>query len=53
MEKLEDGDLGPEQTGQMITHFGVQVEVESADGQASRCHLRASLPALVVDDQVV
>ncbi len=53
VEELEGGDLGPEQTGQVIAHFGVQVEVESADGQVSRCHLRANLPALVTGDQVV
>ncbi|EPK1110886.1 small ribosomal subunit biogenesis GTPase RsgA [Pseudomonas aeruginosa] len=53
VEELEGGDLGPEQTGQVIAHFGVQVEVESADGQVSRCRLRANLPALVTGDQVV
>ena len=53
VDELEGGDLGPEQTGQVIAHFGVQVEVESADGQVSRCHLRANLPALVTGDQVV
>ncbi|MCR3771232.1 ribosome biogenesis GTPase RsgA, partial [Pseudomonas aeruginosa] len=30
VDELEGGDLGPEQTGQVIAHFGVQVEVESA-----------------------
>src|SRR5690242_2047427 len=28
VEALEGGDLGPEQTGLVIAHFGVQVEVE-------------------------
>src|SRR3990167_2264430 len=54
---LEGGDLGPEQTGLVIAHFGVQVEVEALDGelagQVFRCHLRANLPALVTGDQVV
>ena len=57
METLEGGDLGPEQTGLVIAHFGVQVEVESTDGELSgqvfRCHLRANLPALVTGDRVV
>ncbi|MFO5736628.1 ribosome biogenesis GTPase RsgA, partial [Klebsiella pneumoniae] len=43
VEELEGGDLGPEQTGQLIAHFGVQVEVESADRQGSRWHLPGSL----------
>lgn len=57
VEELEGGDLGPEQTGLVIAHFGVQVEVEAQDGelrgQVFRCHLRANLPALVTGDQVV
>ena len=57
VEALEGGDLGPEQTGLVIAHFGVQVEVEARDGelagQVFRCHLRANLPALVTGDQVV
>ncbi len=54
---LEGGDLGPEQTGLVIAHFGVQVEVEALEGelkgQVLRCHLRANLPSLVTGDQVV
>ena len=57
MEALEGGDLGPEQTGLVIAHFGVQVEIEGLQGemagQVFRCHLRANLPALVTGDQVV
>lgn len=57
LEELEGGDLGPEQTGLVIAHFGVQVEVEADDGelagQVFRCHLRANLPALVTGDRVV
>jgi ribosome biogenesis GTPase len=57
LETLEGGDLGPEQTGLVIAHFGVQVEVEATDGdhagQVFRCHLRANLPALVTGDRVV
>jgi ribosome biogenesis GTPase len=57
LDTLEGGDLGLEQLGLVIAHFGVQVEVEALDGelagQVSRCHLRANLPALVTGDQVV
>ena len=57
VEALEGGDLGPEQTGLVIAHFGVQVEVEALEGElagsVSRCHLRANLPALVTGDKVV
>ena len=57
LQELEGGDLGPEQLGLVIAHFGVQVEVEAQDGEAAgqvfRCHLRANLPALVTGDRVV
>ncbi|MFC3608623.1 small ribosomal subunit biogenesis GTPase RsgA [Stutzerimonas tarimensis] len=57
LDELEGGDLGPEQTGLVIAHFGVQVEVEALigeqAGQVFRCHLRANLPPLVTGDQVV
>lgn len=57
LEELEGGDLGPEQTGLVIAHFGVQVEVEALEGglsgQVLRCHLRANLPQLVTGDRVV
>lgn len=56
LEELEGGDLGPEQTGLVIAHFGVQVEVEAQEGdqagQVFRCHLRANLPTLVTGDRV-
>lgn len=57
VDELEGGDLGPEQTGLVIAHFGVQVEVEALEGELAgqivRCHLRANLPALVTGDRVV
>ena len=53
VDELEGGDLGPEQQGQVIAHFGVQVEVEDGEGRLQRCHLRANLPTLVTGDQVV
>ncbi|PVZ15470.1 MULTISPECIES: small ribosomal subunit biogenesis GTPase RsgA [unclassified Pseudomonas] len=56
-ESLEGGDLGPEQHGLIIAHFGVQVEVEALEGEQAgsvfRCYLRANLPTLVTGDRVV
>lgn len=56
-DELEGGDLGPEQQGLVIAHFGVQVEVEAQEGELQgeryRCHIRANLPALVTGDQVI
>lgn len=56
-EKLDDAELGPEQRGLIIAHFGRQVEVEALEGEDAgrvlRCHLRANMEALVTGDQVV
>ena len=57
LQELEGGDLGPEQLGLVIAHFGVTVEVEAQEGEVAgqvfRCYLRANLPALVTGDRVV
>lgn len=56
-ESLQGGDLGPEQEGLVIAHFGVQVDVEATSGalqgQVRRCNRRANLPALVTGDRIV
>lgn len=56
-QQLEGGDLGPEQHGQIISHFGRQVDVEALDGdqtgQIFRCHMRTNLDALVTGDNVI
>lgn len=51
---LEEGDLGPEQTGLVIANYGTQVLVESAGDPAlrQRCHLRANIDTLVTGDRV-
>jgi len=51
-DELEGGDLGPEQNGQVISHFGTQVLVEGDDGLQKRCYMRANLGGLVTGDQV-
>lgn len=50
--ELEGGDLGPEQNGQVISHFGTQVLVEGIDGLQKRCYMRANLGGLVTGDKV-
>jgi len=56
-EQLEGGDLGPEQHGLIISHFGRQVDVEALDGehqgQIFRCHMRTNLGQLVTGDKVI
>ncbi len=47
------GEFGAEQAGLVTAHYGTQIEVESADGQRQRCHLRANLDGLVTGDQVI
>ena len=46
-------DLGPEQRGLIIAHYGTQVEVEALEGphrgQTWRAHLRANLDPLVAE----
>lgn len=50
--ELEGGDLGPEQNGQVISHFGTQVLIEAPDGNRMRCYMRANLGGLVTGDNV-
>lgn len=54
---LEGGELGAEQRGRLIAHFGVQILVEALEGelqgQRFRCHRRANLDALVTGDEVI
>ncbi|MGI0118000.1 small ribosomal subunit biogenesis GTPase RsgA [Zooshikella sp. RANM57] len=54
-QDLASGELGPEQQGLIIAHYGTQLAVEPLDqpGNEYRCHLRANLPALVTGDFVV
>ena len=56
-QQLEGGDLGPEQEGLIISHFGKQVDVEAQQGDKTgeiiRCHLRTNLGQLVTGDRVV
>lgn len=51
-QALASGELGPEQEGLVIAHYGGQVEIEAAS-KTSRCHLRSNLEELVTGDRVV
>jgi ribosome biogenesis GTPase len=52
-EQLQTGQLGEEQNGLVISHFGSQLDIESESGKIQRCHLRANLEGLVTGDEVV
>lgn len=54
---LESGELGAEQEGLVIAHYGTQIDIEAVQGEqaglVSRCHLRANLEQLVTGDRVI
>jgi ribosome biogenesis GTPase len=52
-ENLGAGELGAEQEGLVIAHYGTQVAVESDAGMVRRCHIRANIESLVTGDRVV
>ncbi|MBI2381918.1 MAG: small ribosomal subunit biogenesis GTPase RsgA [Gammaproteobacteria bacterium] len=52
-DELEGADLGPEQAGLVITRYGASADIEGADGEVARCHLRQNLGQLVTGDHVV
>lgn len=56
-QQLDTGDLGPEQTGLVIAHYGQQLDVEALEGdntgQVLRCFVRANIDSLVTGDRVV
>lgn len=56
-EQLEGGELGPEQEGLVISHYGRQVDIEGLSGdyqgKITRCHMRTHLGQLVTGDRVI
>ncbi len=54
---LESGELGEEQEGLIIAHYGTQLDVEALSGEQAgqlfRCHLRTNLEQLVTGDRVI
>ena len=56
-ETLNSTDLGEEQLGLVIAHYGTQVDIETLEGSnvgsVQRAHIRANVDALVTGDKVV
>jgi len=55
--RVNAGELGPEQEGLVIAHYGQQLDIEACEGeqagQVSRCFVRANIDNLVTGDRVV
>ena len=54
-QELLDDNLGTEEQGLVVAHYGATLDIEPLDapGKPRRCHLRTNLPALVTGDKVV
>lgn len=56
-QQLSEGELGDEQQGLVIAHYGSQIDVECLQGKDAgmikRCHLRANIDQLVTGDKVI
>ncbi|PPK53030.1 small ribosomal subunit biogenesis GTPase RsgA [Marinobacter persicus] len=56
-EQAEAGELGVEQQGLVIAHFGQQLDIEALEGetqsQVFRCFVRANIDSLVTGDKVI
>ncbi len=54
-DQLNTSELGTEEEGLIIAHYGVQLDIErpSEPGSLYRCHLRANLPPLVTGDRII
>ena len=54
---LAGGELGAEQHGRVIAHYGVQLAIEALAGELAgqrfRCHRRSNIEALVTGDHVI
>lgn len=56
-EQADAGELGPEQEGLIIAHYGQQLDVEALAGEPAgsvvRCFVRANIDSLVTGDKVI
>ncbi|HKK56254.1 small ribosomal subunit biogenesis GTPase RsgA [Marinobacter sp.] len=56
-QQIEAGDLGPEQEGLIIAHYGQQLDIEALEGADTgkilRCFVRANIDSLVTGDRVI
>ncbi|MGI2260489.1 small ribosomal subunit biogenesis GTPase RsgA [Shewanella sp. GXUN23E] len=50
---IQDSSLGPEQPGTVISRFGQHADIETQDGQVTRCNMRRTIGSLVCGDKVV
>lgn len=50
---IDESNLGETRQGLVVSHYGVTTDVESEDGQRTRCHKRTNLPTLVTGDRVL
>ncbi|PTY38653.1 ribosome biogenesis GTPase RsgA [Saccharospirillum sp. MSK14-1] len=50
---IDESALGDARPGLVVSHYGVTTDVESDDGERTRCHKRTNLPALVTGDVVL
>lgn len=50
---LATSELGPKQTGQVVAHYGANMEVEDEQGRLHHCLTRRNLPRLVCGDMVI
>ncbi|MBK7542768.1 MAG: small ribosomal subunit biogenesis GTPase RsgA [Candidatus Competibacteraceae bacterium] len=53
LQRLDEGGLGPEQVGLVLTHHGHTLIIEDNDGQLHRCAARQNLGRLACGDRVV
>src|SRR5690554_755098 len=55
--QADAGELGPEQEGLIIAHYGQQLDVEALEGDRKgdvvRCFVRANIDSLVTGDRVI
>lgn len=50
---IETGDLGEEQEGLVVAHYGATLDVEDKQGTVYRCQLRQNIEEMVCGDRVV
>ncbi len=50
---IDESNLGPEQPGRVIAHFGTQVDVENEARETRRCFMRANLQSVITGDHVI
>ncbi|MCF1426539.1 MAG: small ribosomal subunit biogenesis GTPase RsgA [Shewanella sp.] len=50
---IQDSSLGSEQPGTVISRFGQHADIETQDGQITRCNMRRTIGSLVCGDKVV